>query len=164
MAMRSLEESIRPETLRALGPEAKIDVIRGLVRKQVREHPEGINASAVAEALDLSPNTAKKHLDYLVATREIYNRVYSQRNTVYFPNERLSHPYVQSLIELEDQTFRVNLIENERGSFVYIQELQDTPGFGMKVVGGVIIRKDNLAKMVEGVYEVIENEEREKLV
>jgi hypothetical protein len=118
----------------------------------------------VAEALGLSPNTAKKHLDYLVATREIYNRVYSQRNVVYFPNERLSHPYVQSLIELEDQTFRVNLIENERGSFVYIQELQDTPGFGMKVVGGVIIRKDNLAKMVEGIYEVIENEEREKLV
>jgi hypothetical protein len=42
--------------------------------------------------------------------------------------------------------------------------LQDIPGFGMKVVGGVIIRKDNLAKMVEGIYEVIENEEREKLV
>jgi len=164
MAARLLEESIRSETLRALGPEAKIDVIRGLVRKQVRDHPEGITTTTLAELLDISPNTAKKHLDHLVATREIYSKAYSPRNVVYFPNERLSHPHLQLQIELEKQVFRVNLIENERGEFVYVQELQESPGSGMKVVGGIIIRKDNLEKLIEGVYEALENEEREKLV
>ena len=83
----SLGETIQQKALQNLSPEAKIDVIRGLVKKLVREHQDGVTAPTVAEELNISKNTAKKHLDYLVATREIYNKIYSTRNIVYFPRQ-----------------------------------------------------------------------------
>jgi hypothetical protein len=162
LSTNSFEDTITQKTLQALGPEAKIDVVRGLVKRTVREHPDGVPASTVAEGLGLAQATAKKHLDYLVATREIYSKNYSARNRVYFPNERLSHPHLQSQIELENQIFRISLIENQRGEFVYMQEIQDTPSSGMKVIGGIIIRKQNLDKVIDAIYDVLAKEEREK--
>ncbi len=151
------------ENLERLGPEAKLEIVRGFVLRYVRDHTDGVPAQEVAEALQISHQTAKKHLDYLVATRQLYAKTYSPRNSVYFPNGRLAHPYLTRLIDTGKQQFRLSLLENTRGSYIYVQEIQRTPNVGQSVVGGVLIRREDIDKVLQGVYDILsEDEEKGK--
>ena len=152
----SIEDTLNGKKIARMGNREKAAIYRGLIRRFIRENVEGVSAGEVAETLDIAPDTVRRHLDHLVTTREVYRKDYSQRNTVYFPNARLSHPYHRSTIDLETQRFRVSLIENLKGEFVYIQELQETPTAGYTVVGGIIIRVDNVRKLQKALDELLE--------
>jgi len=157
----SLYETLE-ESIKNLSPQARGDIIIGFIRKYVRDHPEGVTAPQIAKDLGLSHTTVKKHLNYLVSTRQIYAKVYSPRNIVYFPNGRLSHPYLETILDLGNQRFRISFIENPRGEFVYLQELENIRGLGENIMGGVIIRKENVRKVLDAIYELLEKEEGEE--
>lgn len=151
------------EGIEHLGPEAKLDIVRGFVMCYIRDHPDGVPAQEVARSLQISHQTAKKHLDYLVATRQLYAKAYSARNVVYFPNGRLTHPYLTKHIDSGKQQFRLSLLESPRGNYLYLQEIQTVPNVGQSVVGGVLIRREDVDQVLQAVYEILsDDEEREK--
>jgi hypothetical protein len=132
-----------------LGPESKLNVTRVLVKKFVEDNPDGIIPKVIASRLGLSYETVSHHLDHLVATRELYVHAIGPRTRIYYPNGRLSHPYARSIFGLNDQTFKVQLIDNPRGKFVYIQELQNSGILGKTIAGGIIIRLDGLPEFLK---------------
>ena len=140
-----------------LSPQAKADIITGLIRRYVRDKTDGVTAPEIARDLNLAHTTVKKHLNYLVSTRQLYTKTYSPRNVVYFPNGRLSHPYQQLNIDLKNRRFRVSLIENPKGEFIYLQELENIRSMGERVIGGVIIRKENIDEVLQAVHNILEN-------
>ncbi len=136
------------EEIQKLGPEAKLRVARGLIKHFLEQNPDGVTAQAVTKAVGLSYTHVKKHLDYLVATRQIYVHEAGPRTFIYFPNARLSHPYDRLMFRLGDQTFRVNLIKNLKGEFAYFQEMRSSPAHGEQVAGGIIIRVEHLNEFI----------------
>ena len=149
------------EAFRKLNPTTKAEMLIGYIKKYIREYPDGVAAPLIAKELGLSQTTVNKHLDYLVATRQIYKKEYSPRSVIYFPNGRLSHPYHEMNIDLPGQRFRISLIENLRGEFFYLQEIKNTPTSGENVIGGIIVRKENIEPFIDGVFKLLERE-REK--
>jgi hypothetical protein len=132
----------------SLGPEGRLNVTRVLIKKFIEENPDGTTAKSIAGRLGLSYLTVSHHLDHLVATRELYVHAIGPRTRIYYPNGRLSHPYARSNFSLKDQMFKVQLIDNPRGKFVYIQELQNSGIQGKTIAGGIIIRLDGLPDFV----------------
>ena len=61
-------------------------------------------------------------------------------------------------IDLSGQRFRVSLLENPRGEFLYLQEIQNTPTTGETIAGGVIVRKENIEALIEGIFKLCERE------
>src|SRR2546425_13263218 len=124
-----MKQKLRPapvllEQMKNLGPEARHSLARGLTKQFVEQNVEGVTARAIARELDLSYAVVKRHLDYLVATRQLYVHEAGPRTLVYYPNARLSHPYARTMFRLGEQTFRIHLIENMRGRFAYVQEMR----------------------------------------
>ena len=153
-----IELETTEESFRKLSPATKADMLIGYIKKHIREHPDGIVAPIIARDLKLSQTTVNKHLDYLVATRQIYKKEYSPRNVIYFPNGRLSHPYFEMNIDVPGQRFRISLIENQRGKFLYLQEIQNTPSSGENVTGGIIIKKENAEILANGIFKLLDRE------
>ncbi len=151
-----MEDQALLQHLGKLGPETRLGVARGMIKRFVELNPDGVTANAVANQLGLSHLIAKRHLDYLVATRQIYAHEAGPRTEVYFPNARLSHPYARTIFRMGDQVFRVHLIENPRGRFAYVQEMRSSPSVGEQVVGGIIVRLENLPEFISKLREFVE--------
>ena len=156
--MKEAQESTLLDQLAKLGPEARLGLARGLVKRFVEGSPDGVTANAVAGEIGLSYQVVKRHLDYLVATRQLYVHEAGPRTLIYFPNARLSHPYSRAIFRLGDQTFRTNLIENLRGKFVYIQEMRTVPSTGEQIAGGIIIRLEHVTEFLQQLRSFVESE------
>lgn len=145
------------ESIEHLSSEKREDMIRLMIKQMLKQHPEGITASDLSEISGLSVITVRKHLDFLTAIREAYDRSYRGRLTIYFPNGRLVHPYSDSILEAGSSIFSFQRVENAYGSFIYIQERKkDLYTNKTRTVGGIMIGKDNVDELLDKLREVAE--------
>src|SRR5437879_4692401 len=108
--------------------------VRSLILTYVRQNPEGVTAQMVAQAARISESWSKRLLEELCVQREIYDRkVKGFRGTLFYPNGKLVHKYLQEAREFGAQIFRVSVHEGTREPRIQIQERQFTLLDGEKV-------------------------------
>jgi hypothetical protein len=142
------------ESIIQLSPEKREEVIRLMVKQTLDSHPEGMTAFDVAELCGLSLVTARKHLDFLTAVREAYEKTYRPRFSIYFPNGRLVHPYSDSILNAREAIYSFQRLDNTFGKFIYVQERKKDAHTGKtKTVGGILIETQFTDKFIEKLRE-----------
>lgn len=142
------------ESIEQLSPEKRGDMIRIVIKRLLAQHPEGLTAQDLAEASGLSVKTVRKHLSFLTAVREVYQKRYRTRLTIFFPNGKLVHPYSDSITEIGDSMYSFQRVVNTFGRFLYIQERKrDLYTNRTKTVGGIMIEEEGLVKFIEKLKE-----------
>lgn len=129
--------------------------VRSLVLSFVRQSPEGVTAQMVSKAAKVSLSWTKQVLEELTHQREIYSRVVpGLKSTMYYPNGRLIHKYLQEAREFGPQIFRVSVHEGRRTPRVQIQERRYTLLEGEKVEGAIFVDLDNLEPLLSFIREL----------
>jgi len=146
------------ESIIKLSPEKREEVIRIMVKQTLDQHPEGLTPHDIAEMCDLSLITVRKHLDFLTAVREAYEKTYRPRFSVYYPNGRLVHPYSDTILNAREAIYSFQRIENTFGKFVYVQERKkDVYTNKTRTVGGILIETQSIDKFIEKLKESSED-------
>jgi hypothetical protein len=136
------------EDLKKMSPEDRKRFARSIVLKVVKDNPEGISLPQVSDITGIDRRTASKHLDYLTAIRELYKRQFSQRNILYYPNGKVSHPTLLKDIRIGDKFYNFQLIENPFGRFLYIQEKTRDEYNLFTTVGGLMLNANSLNELI----------------
>lgn len=151
------------KSIEQLSPEKRSDMIRIAIKRILNQHSGGLTAPDLKEMTGLSIQTVRKHLDFLTAVREAYQKSYGTRLTIYYPNGKLVHPYSDSIHKIGDSLFSFQRIENTFGKFIYIQERKKDPYTNKtKTVGGIMVEKENINKFIEKLEEDLEGWETEE--
>jgi hypothetical protein len=128
-----------------------------MVKQTLDHHPEGMTAHDLAEMCDLSLITVRKHLDFLTAVRETYEKTYGPRFSLYYPNGRLIHPFSDAILNAREATYSFQRVENTFGKFVYVQERKkDSHTNKTRTVGGILIETQFIDKFIEKLRESAE--------
>lgn len=145
------------ESIIQLSPEKREEVIRIMVKQTLDQHPEGVTPHDLAEMCNLSLITVRKHLDFLTAVREAYERTYRPRFSLYFPNGRLVHPYSDTILNAREAIYSFQRVENTFGKFIYVQERKkDVYTQKTRTVGGVLVETQCIDKFIEKLKESAE--------
>ena len=147
------------EILGEAGQGGKSDAhgIRALVLAFVRQNPDGVTVQMVTQDARVSTTWAQKVLDDLVHQREIYSRVVPGiKATLYYPNGRLIHKYLQESREIGSQIFRVSVHEGRRSPRVQIQERRYTLLEGERVEGSIFVDVENVEEMLRLIQQVMD--------
>ena len=111
----------------------------------------------VTQDARVSTTWAQKVLDDLVHQREIYSRVVPGiKATLYYPNGRLIHKYLQESREIGSQIFRVSVHEGRRSPRVQIQERRYTLLEGERVEGSIFVDVENVEEMLRLIQQVMD--------
>lgn len=138
---------------------------RSLALSYVRQNSEGVTAQMVAKTVGISVSWAKRILEELDHQREIYKRnIPGAKATLYYPNGRLIHKYLQEGREFGSQIFRVSIHEGRRVPRVQIQERRFTLLEGEKVEGSIFVDLDQLGKLLDFAREVAERMDQMKQI
>ena len=130
---------LSPEKIRTLPPKEKDFYIRNVILEILRLNTmKGITVSQLVETTGFNRMTLSKHLDVLVATGEAY-KVQQGNTFIFFKNGKLVDESDMGSIVFIDKTYTFYKLENNEGTFVYIQE-KDLDEFRVpQVKGGVMI-------------------------
>jgi len=130
--------------------------VRSLVLALVRQNPDGVTAQMVAGSAGISLTWAKQVLEGLSHQREIYSRVVpGVRATLYYPNGKLVHKFLQDSREFGEQVIRVSVHEGRRTNRVQIQERKFSLLEGEKVQGSIFVDIDNVEDVLDFIREVV---------
>lgn len=120
----------------------------------VKNQKEGTTLSEVQQLTGLPKPTLSKYLELLFSKRKIF-KVKKGKFVVYKPNGQIFHALFERDLLLHTnekgdiKKYRIYLIENPDGKFLYLQEKQvDGNGFE-DVVGGVMIPLHSLPLLIE---------------
>lgn len=136
-----------------------LDQVRGVVR-QFGE--DGIAASVVADMVDVSTETARKHLEDLRRLREVYRQKHNNQVHLYYPNGRPLHGLGTRRIESDngDLILEVQLaqgkgeqlyfhIKEKRFSLLEGERTEGAVMFPLKHVDELFSELNDLASEVE---------------
>jgi hypothetical protein len=131
--------------------------VRSIVLAFVRQNPDGVTLQMVSSDARISPSWAQRVLEDLVHQREIYSRVIpGLKATMYYPNGRLIHKFLQESREMGSQIFRVSIHEGRKGPRVQIQERRFTLLEGEKVEGSVFVDIENAPALTELITQMLD--------
>lgn len=138
------------EDLEKLSPEEKKEYIRRLILNVIQSCPEGITTTQIAKAIGIDIKTVHKHLEYLVAVREVYKKEFGKRIVLYFPNQNLTSPFQMKTYKIGGHYYTFRIIKNDFGEFIYIQERERNPYTNTySALGGILIPKSHLDEFIE---------------
>jgi hypothetical protein len=122
----------------------------------VKEYNEGVTAQMVADCVNLSLSHTRDILDDLCTKRELFKRkVPGIKQSLYYPNGKLIHKYLQSSRDMGDQIFRVSFHEGWKTPRIQIQERKYTLLEGEKIDGSIFIDIKNLNPLMEFLNEMM---------
>lgn len=124
-----------------------LDQVRGVVR-QFGE--DGIAASVVGDMVDVSTETARKHLEDLRRLREVYRQKHNKQVHLYYPNGRPLHGLGTRRIESEmgDLILEVQLAQGKGEElFFHIKEKRFSLLEGERTEGAVMFPLDHLDEL-----------------
>jgi len=101
-------------------PFEKEKEIHNGVLKYLQTNPQGKHISDIQKETGISRKTLEKHLSLLEHENEIYCKQFGPTR-VYYPNHRIHHIDFE-VIKSKNRTIWTNVIENEYGLFLLIQE------------------------------------------
>jgi len=121
----------------------------------VKACPEGISTSEVANVIELTKPTTLRVLRELEKEREVYSRTYTKNQvSVWYPNGRLVHPYLELFRELRGITFRASVQAGRSGPMVQIQERTFSLLSGDRVEGAVFVEMGAIDDLIDMLQEV----------
>jgi hypothetical protein len=122
----------------------------------VKEFNEGVTAQMVADSVKLSLTHTRDILDDFCTKRELYKRkVPGIKQSLYYPNGKLIHKYLQSSRDMGDQIFRISFHEGWKTPRIQIQERKYTLLKGEEVEGSIFIDLNNLMPFLEFINEMM---------
>ena len=122
----------------------------------VKEYNEGVTVQMVADTVKLSLSHTRDILDDLCGKRELYKRkVPGIKQSLYYPNGKLIHKYLQSSRDMGDQIFRISFHEGWKNHRIQIQERKYTLLEGEKIEGSIFIDLNNLTPLMEFINEMM---------
>lgn len=148
-----LKTDISTEAFSKLPPEERKRHIRTILLKIINKNPKGITITGLKKLSGFDIRTIAKHVEYLTATREIYNFEIGARNVIYYPNGRLMHSSTNEY-EIGGKFYNFSLLRSMFGNFLYIQEKEKDEYNTFIVKGGLVIRKDSIQDFIEKLQEV----------
>lgn len=122
----------------------KQDQVRGVVRQYGED---GISASVVADMLDMSTETARKHLKELVSLREVYKQKANKQMDLYYPNGKPLHGIGSRRIEDDkgDKTLEVQLAQGKDEELhFHVKEKRFSLIEGERTEGAIMFPLDKL--------------------
>jgi len=124
--------------LQTFKPEEREQYIRSVILDSLKNTKRGVTISELSKATHYNRITVARHLEHLVSVREAYRR---QRNgiTVFFKNGRLLNESDKLEIQIGDKIYSYYKLDNDEGSFIYIQEKTETPMRNQTTQGGIMI-------------------------
>jgi len=130
--------------------DGEVKGLRSAVLSFLRQTPDGATVAMVTGAIGISEPRTRTILQELCREREIYDRrVPGIKNTLYYPNGRLIHKYLQDTNEFGSQIFRISFHEGRRVPRIQIQERSYSLLEGEKVEGSIFIDNDNSERFVQ---------------
>ena len=106
-----------------LAPFKKEEQLRENVLDHLKKNPRGKTTTELNKELKISRKTIEKHLQLLVSENEIYMKQFGPTR-VYYPNKRI-HYLDFKKINLNNKTIWFDLMENEYGKYLLIQEKRE---------------------------------------
>ena len=106
-----------------LAPFEKEKILRGKVLEYLKKNPRWKTTTELNKELKISRKTIEKHLQLLVSENEIYMKQFGPTR-VYYPNKRI-HYLDFKRINLNNKTIWFDLMENEYGKYLLIQEKRE---------------------------------------
>ena len=127
------------------------DLNRDNVRSALRKAGiQGATPSEISNMVNLSHQTARKHLEELCATREAYKLRRSKLITMYYINGKPRHDFGVDRVEYSNLAFEVCLAEGPDNTLMlHLIEKRSTLLEGEQIEGGVIIPLDLVPKVVD---------------
>jgi hypothetical protein len=120
------------------------DQVRGVVRQY---GTDGISASVVADMLDISAETARRHLKELCSLREVYRQKANKQMDLYYPNGKPLHGIGSRRIEADsgDQTLEVQLAKGKNDElYFHVKEKRFSLIEGERTEGAIMFPIEHL--------------------
>lgn len=106
--------------MKKTSPFEKEKLLREKVLEYLKKNPRGKTTTELNKELKISRKTIEKHLQLLVSENELYMKQFGPTR-VYYPNKRI-HYLDFKKINLNNKTIWFDLMENEYGRYLLIQE------------------------------------------
>lgn len=124
-----------------------LDQVRGVVRQYGED---GISASVVGDMVDVSTETARKHLEDLRRLREVYKQKNNKQVHLYYPNGRPLHGLGTRRIESNDGDLVLEMqLAQGKGDelFFHIKEKRFSLLEGERTEGAVMFPLEHLDEL-----------------
>jgi predicted transcriptional regulator len=147
--MLSIPESMRtPKQVLSMSPRDRDKYMEHSILEILKMNPQGATISEITEATSLNRATITKHLNRLVAIREVY-RVERGSISIYYKNGKVSHAKTVEHSFANDKRYSFFRLTNDDEKSIYIQE-KETNRFGtVKVKGGIIIKDQDFFEFIK---------------
>lgn len=137
------------------------DQVRGVVRKY---GDDGISASVVGDMLEVSPETARRHLKELCNLREVYKQKANKQMDLYYPNGKPLHGLGTRRVESSDgdQVLEVQLAQGKRDElYFHVQEKRFSLLEGERTEGAIMFPLEHLDEFFAELNELASEVEQE---
>lgn len=123
-------------------------VLQDQVRAVVRQYGEdGISAPVVADMLDITGETARRHLKELCSLREVYKQKANKQMDLYYPNGKPLHGLGTRRIEApsEDQALELQLAQGKNDKlYIHVKEKRFSLLEGERTEGAIMFPLEHL--------------------
>jgi len=136
---------------------------KSLILTHMRQHPDGTTINEISKATKLPLSRIRKIISELENERELYARnITGVKPTLFYPNGKLIHQYLQAAQEFGSQIFRISFHEGRLYPMIQIQERSFSLLNGEKVEGSIFISYENVKEFIEFLQNMIKNFESYK--
>lgn len=138
-----------------------LDQVRGAVRKYGED---GISVSVIADMLDMSNETVRRHLETLCNLREVYKQKKNQQMYLYYPNGKPLHGIGTKRIESDggDTILELQLAQGRHDElYFHITEKRFSLLEGERTEGAVMFPLEKLDELFTDLNELAEEVENE---
>ncbi len=147
--------------MKNISPFKKERVIREKVLGYLKTNPRGKTTTELGKELNISRKTIEKHLQMLILENEAYMKQFGSTR-VYYPNKRL-HYLDFKKIYLNNKTFWFDLMENEYGKYLVIQEKRKE-GDEYFTKGSILIPLDKAKLFINSMNKLLKGNKLDKLI
>ena len=146
--------------MRNLTPFEKEIKIREKLLNFMKKHPKGLTTTEIGAQTGISRKTLEKHLQLLVFENEIYMKQYGPTR-VYYPNHRLHYLDFKKL-KAENRTYWFDIMRNEFGAYLLIQEKRKNKGDWM-TKGSILIPLKSTGAFISSLNNILKSDKLKKL-
>ncbi|MEA3144592.1 MAG: hypothetical protein QOG31_1916 [Thermoplasmata archaeon] len=121
----------------------------------VAAHPDGVSTPDLAQAVSTTAPTAQKALQLLEKERHIYSRRIG-KTTIWYPNGRLVHPYLQLKKEMRGRIYNFTVREGRAGPTIQVLERSFSVLNGERTEGSIFVETATLKEFIAALEELAE--------
>ena len=144
--------------MKNIGPFEKELKIHSIVLDILKKNPKGLTTTEIGKLTKISRKTLEKHLQVLVYENEIYLKQFGSTR-VYYPNSRLHYIDFEKL-KLNNKTFWFDIMENEYGKYLLIQEKRKNGEWLTK--GSILIPLDKINVFIKSLNKILKSKKLNK--